>query len=229
MRALHAAGEARFGGLLLGLLVLLNPAPAAAQDAARGRALYVGNCAQCHADPPGSGSVNPMVRTGAEIRGAINRVSPMGYLGGALADADLADIAAYFVGVLDRPVNAPAFEVTGQWASVVQPWWALYVTQYAQRSKLTGGWLTFDAQGQAIWLYFHESGGWTAANTYRATLFRNTGPPFATAPGTGADAPRANVAGAIEFIFLDRDTADVAFQLDGTRITHRIVRVTYPQ
>ena len=74
--------------------------PASAQDAARGRAFYADICARCHADPPGSGAVDPLVRTGDQIRAAINRVSPMKYLGDALSAADLADIAAYFATVL---------------------------------------------------------------------------------------------------------------------------------
>lgn len=172
--------------------------------------------------------MNPLVRTAAEIRGTINRVSPMRNLGAALSDADLADIAAYFVTVLDAPVNTPSFDVTGQWASVTQPWWALYLTQYAQRTLLTGGWLTFDAQGSAIWLYFYESGTWTAPGIYTAQLFRNTGPPFATPPGVGAPSPEAVNAGTVVLAFMDRETADVTFGVDGTRITHRIRRVVYP-
>jgi len=227
--SIFGLGEARLGGLLLCLLLLLGYGSVSAQDAARGRTLYAGICAQCHGDPPGSGSVNPLVRTGDEIRGAINRVSPMGNLGGVLSDADLTDIAAYFVKVLDTTAHAPLFDVSGQWASIVQPWWALYVTQYAQRSLLTGGWLTFDGEGNAIWLYFYESGGWTAPDTYTAQLYRNTGPPFATAPGMGAPAPKATNAGTVALVFSDRDTADVTFGLDGIRISHRIKRVLYPR
>jgi mono/diheme cytochrome c family protein len=76
------------------LLVLLASVPSVAQDAARGRTLYASICANCHADPPGEGAIDPRARTGDEIRTAINRVSPMRFLGGALSIADLADIAA---------------------------------------------------------------------------------------------------------------------------------------
>jgi cytochrome c553 len=215
----------RFGGFFV-LLAALGAHPALAQDPARGRTLYVDHCARCHSDPPGSGAINPLVRTGDEIRGAINRVSPMRALGATLADTDLADIAAYFVTVLGPPTNAPDYDVSGQWASATQPWWALYVTQYAGRTLLTGGWLTFDQQGQSIWLYFHEAGGWTGPGIYTAKLFRNTGPAFATPPGTGANAPKATEVGTVAFVFSDRDTADVTFTLDGIRVTHRIGRVS---
>ncbi len=220
--------KARCGGLFLLLLTAMGLAPALAQDAARGRALYSSTCSGCHSDPPGSGSVNPLVRTGDEIRAAINRVSPMRSLGATLSSTDLADIAAYFVTVLGPPANAPDFDVSGQWASATQPWWALYVTQYAGRSLLTGGWLTFDQQGNSIWLYFYEAGGWTGPGIYMAKLFRNTGPAFATPPGAGADAPKATEVGSVAFVFSDRNTADVTFTLDGIRVTHRIGRVANP-
>jgi mono/diheme cytochrome c family protein len=74
--------RALLGGLSL-LLMALGGA-ASAQDAALGRTLYVTHCARCHADPPGSGSVNPLVRTADEIRGALGRVSPMRMLNGVL-------------------------------------------------------------------------------------------------------------------------------------------------
>jgi hypothetical protein len=199
-----------------------------AQEAVRGRALYADHCARCHSDPPGSGAINPLVRTADQIRAAINRVSPMKFLGDALSNADLAEIAAYFGTVLGPATDTPDFNVSGQWANSSQPWWTLYVTQYAGRSVLSGGWLTFDAQGHAIWLYFHEAGSWTGPGIYTARLFRNTGPPFGTAPGPGADAPRSIEVGTIAFVFSDRDTADVTFVLEGTRVTHKIGRVSFP-
>lgn len=214
----------RCGGLLLVLLAQVLT-PASAQDAARGRALYADICARCHSDPPGSGAINPLVRTADQIRAAINRVSPMKSLGAALSDADLAAIAAYFVTVLGPPTNTPDFDVSGQWASATQPWWALYVTQHAGRSALSGGWLTFDTNGAAVWLYFHQAGGWTGPGIYTASLFRNSGPPFATPPGPGAGDPKATEVGTIALVFTDRDNADVTFVLEGVRVAHKIGRV----
>jgi mono/diheme cytochrome c family protein len=214
----------RRGGLLL-LLLALGLAPASAQDAACGRALYADICARCHSDPPGSGAIDPRVRTADQIRAAINRVSPMRFLGDALAGADLASIAAYFVTVLGPPTDVPDFDVSGQWASATQPWWALYVTQHAGNSALSGGWLTFDASRDAVWLYFHEAGGWTGPGIYTASLFRNSGPPFATPPGSGAEAPKATAVGTIALVFTDRDNAEVTFVLEGVRVAHRIARV----
>lgn len=219
--------KARARGLFIGL-ALLSSAPALAQDAARGRTLYASICSNCHADPPGTGAVDPRVRTGDEIRATINRVSPMRFLGGALSNADLADIAAYFVTLLGAPTNAPPFDVGGQWSSATQPWWALYVTQYASGALLTGGWLTFDADGNATWLYFYESGAWTSPGVYTAKLFRNTGPPFATPPASGAGMPKAIEVGSIVLGFSARDAADVTFAVGGIEVTHRLGRAAYP-
>lgn len=168
------------------------------------------------------------MRTGDQIRAAIARVSPMRTLAATLSEADMADVAAYFVTVLGPPTNAPDFGVGGQWASAVQPWWALYVTQHALGAALSGGWLTFDAGGNAVWLYFHEAGTWTAPGVYEAALFRNTGPPFGTPPGAGTTAPRATAAGSIAFVFTDGDTAEATFVVDGHRVVHRIGRVRLP-
>jgi hypothetical protein len=213
------------GGRLFLLLLALWLAPASAQDAARGRALYSDICARCHSDPPGSGAINPLVRTADQIRAALDHVSPMRSLGDALSGADLASIAAYFVTVLGPPADVPDFDVGGQWASSAQPWWTLYVTQHPSRVALSGGWLTFDVNGAAVWLYFHEAGGWTGPGIYTATLFRNTGPPFATPPGPGTDPPKAAQVGTIALVFTDRDNADVTFTLECVRVAHRIGRV----
>ena len=126
--------------------------------------------------------MNPLVRSGDEIRAALTRVSPMRFLSEALTATDLADIAAYFEAVLGPPDHSPPFDVTGQWASQSQPWWGLFVTHYANRSLLTGAWLTFDEKGEPRWLYFYESGSWIAPSVYSAALFRNTGPPFGLPP-----------------------------------------------
>jgi len=220
--------KAGHGGLLCWLF-LVTPSIASAQDAVQGRALYANNCARCHSDPPGSGSINPLVRTADEIRAAINRVSPMKFLGEALSNANLIDVAAYFETVLGPPRNAPDFDVSGQWANATQPWWALYLTHYAGRSTLSGGWLTFDAKSNATWLYFHEAGDWVGPGIYTAKLFRNTGPAFATPAELSVGAPQAVEVGTIAFVFSDRETADVTFVLEGQRITHRIGRIRYPQ
>ena len=217
--------RARFGGLLLFALLGFD---ALAQDAANGRSLYLNNCARCHADPPGSGSVNPLVRSADEIRAAINRVSPMGFLS-SLADRELQDIAAYFATVLGEPTNAPDFNVGGQWYDPTQPWWALSLIQFSGRKRLTGIWSTFDAEQKPIWLYFYDGGGWTGPRIYTAKLYRNSGPPFSGQPDSQGPPPQATEVGSIALVFTDRTTADVTFILEGTQVSRKITRSNYPQ
>jgi hypothetical protein len=211
------------------MLCMAGAAVANAQDVASGRATYRATCAVCHSDPPGTGSVDPRVRTADEIRGAMLRVSPMGFLNGVLSAAELDNLAAYFRSILDQPSFAPDFDVSGQWQSQRQTWWTLFVTQYAAGTQLSGGWLTFDATGAPTWLFFYEGGGWIAAGVYSAKLRRNTGPPFATDPNADGSVASTDDVGTIAFVFSDRNAAEVTFDVGGTRVTHRIGRVSYPK
>lgn len=167
------------------------------------------------------------MRTPDQIRAAIGRVSPMRFLNDALTEGDLADIASYFVTVLGPPSFAPAFGVSGQWANPAEPWWVLYVTQYAAGQLLTGGWLTFDAARNPTWMYFYEGGGWTAPGVYVAKLYRDSGPGYAAVPGEG-EAGRATEAGSVALVFSADGSADVTFALPEQRITHKVRRTALP-
>lgn len=216
--------KARFGGLLLFFLACLAGA-ASAQDAARGRTLYVEHCARCHADPPGSGSINPLVRTADEIRGALGRVSPMRMLNALLSDADLRDIAAYFVTVLGEPTNNPDFNVGDVWWDSSQNGWALLLRQHSGRKQLAGIWYTFDADGKAAW-YLFNGGSWSAPSVYTAKLYRHTGSPL-TVPYDAA-ALRATEVGTAALVFSNRDVADATFVVDGVRVIKKIGRFSFP-
>jgi hypothetical protein len=217
--------KALFGGLFL--LLMLFAGAAFAQDAAIGRTLYVTHCARCHADPPGSGSVNPLVRTADEIRGALGRVSPMRMLNGILSDKDLQDIAAYFVTVLGEPTNAPDFTITGQWWDPERPWMALVFNHYANRKQLSGIWHTFDDSGNAVWLYFID-GAWTGPSIYNGKLYRNSGPPYAQ-PADPAKPPATAVVGEVAIVFSNRESADITFIVNGQRMTRKIARYNFPR
>jgi cytochrome c553 len=89
---------------------------AEAQDASRGGALYrtlpsspaAGSCISCHGEPVNNrNSVLRGAAVGAVIARTITAVGAMGYLRQYLADADLADIAAYLATVLPAgPIDA---------------------------------------------------------------------------------------------------------------------------
>jgi cytochrome c553 len=217
--------KALLGGLFL--LQMLFAGAAFAQDAAIGRTLYVTHCARCHADPPGSGSVNPLVRTADEIRGALGRVSPMRMLNGILSDKDLQDIAAYFVTVLGEPTNAPDFTIAGQWWDLERPWMALVFNHFANRKQLSGIWHTFDDSGNAVWLYFID-GAWTGPSIYTGKLYRNSGPPYAQ-PADPAKPPATAVVGEVAIVFSNRESADITFIVNGQRMTRKIARYNFPR
>ena len=95
----------------LALLGVLLAGPAAAQDAARGAALYLQlpggqpSCVECHGpDPQGNRNRLLTAASGPSVIAlAITKVGAMGYLGELLAERDRADLSAYLarVNVLD--------------------------------------------------------------------------------------------------------------------------------
>ena len=95
----------------LGLAAALLAGPAAAQDAARGAALYLQlpggqpSCVECHGPDP-QGNRNRLLTAAigpSTISLAITKVGAMGYLGELLNERDRADLSAYLarVNVLD--------------------------------------------------------------------------------------------------------------------------------
>jgi len=93
--------------LQLGLVVGLLAGPAAAQDAARGAALYLQlpggqpSCVECHGpDPLGNRNRLLTAAGGPEIIAlAITKVGAMGYLGELLDERDRSDLSAYLARV----------------------------------------------------------------------------------------------------------------------------------
>ena len=86
-------------------LVLVFMAPAAAQDALRGKRLYLDtarvtgapvSCVDCHrALPPGLFGIGSAANNPAIIANALNSIPQMAPLRGRLTAADIADVAAY--------------------------------------------------------------------------------------------------------------------------------------
>ena len=97
----------------LGLLAASGTPPAAAQDAARGAALYLRladdtrSCVSCHGPDPGTNQNNILRAADSPdtLVKVMNTVAPMGFLRSLLSDADRADVAA-FLGTIAR-LNAP--------------------------------------------------------------------------------------------------------------------------
>lgn len=103
------------GALVLGALGIPH---AQAQDPFRGAGLYlqlpagVAACVSCHGPDP-AGNRNNLLRAAGQpvvLLKALNAIGVMGYLKGALSDADIADLAAYLQTVAHE-VNDPTRSV----------------------------------------------------------------------------------------------------------------------
>lgn len=100
-------------------MVLAFAAPAAAQDALRGKRFYLdtarltgasGSCVDCHrAFPPGLFGIGRAANNPAIIANALNTIPQMAPLRGRLSAADIADLAAYFG---DPSVPSPMLRVS---------------------------------------------------------------------------------------------------------------------
>lgn len=213
------------GHFFLLMLLLAMSWPAAAQDAARGRTLYVENCARCHADPPGSGFVDPRVRTADEIRGALNRVSPMGFLQSIITAQDERDLAAYFVQSLGPPTNRPDYNVGDFWWDQKSGGSSINLRQFSSRNQLAGIWYTFDAAGNPEWFLFN-GGSWSGPSVYVATLYRARGTPFTTLVDPSLYA--LTEVGTAALVFSDRANVDLTFTVSGQRTLSKMVRFTFP-
>ncbi|MDX2218784.1 MAG: cytochrome c [Burkholderiales bacterium] len=217
---------ARASGPLFFIALLSCAELASAQDSARGRALYVANCARCHADPPGSGFIDPRVRTPDEIRGALNRVSPMGFLQSVITAQDERDLAAYFVESLGPPTNRPDYNVGDFWWDQKNGGSSINLRQFSGRNQLAGIWYTYDASGNPVWFLFN-GGSWSGPSIYTAPLFRGRGSPFTAAE---VDPSRYGLTevGLVALVFSNRDNVDLTFTVSGQRTLAKMVRFAFP-
>jgi hypothetical protein len=111
----------RFGGELMLVMVLGATAPAAAQDALRGKRFYLDtarltgasvSCVDCHRGlPPGLFGIGRAANNPGTIANAVNTIPQMTPLRGRLAADDIADLAAY-IGNPDVP--SPTLRVSAQ-------------------------------------------------------------------------------------------------------------------
>lgn len=219
---------ARFGGLIFFFCCLLAGivAPASAQDAARGRTLYVENCARCHADPPGSGFVDPRVRTADEILATIQRVSPMRFLSTLIAAQEARELATYFNDSPGPATNRPDYNVGDFWWDQKSGGMSVNLRQFAGRDQLAGIWYTYDAQGQPVW-YLFNGGSWSAPSIYTAPLYASEGSPFMQ-PFSAQRFQQRQV-GTVALVFSDRDNVDFTFIVNGQRALAKMVRFPFPR
>lgn len=216
---------ARSRGPLFFCLTLAVALHAGAQDVQRGRALYVEHCARCHADPPGSGFIDPRVRTGDEIMATIQRVSPMRFLGNVITAQDARDLAAYFSDSLGPPTNRPDYNVGDFWWDQQNGGSSINLRQFSGRNQLAGIWYTYDESGNPIWFLFN-GGSWSGPSIYTAPLYRGRGSPFTAA----VDPARYGLTevGVVALVFSNRENVDLTFTVNGQRTLSKMVRFPFP-
>lgn len=199
-------------------LVAAGLTPVQAQNATSGQALYDGVCRGCHGFPP-SGGPESAAGNPAAITGAINSVSAMSFLRGVLSPADIADIAAYLLGLSGPPL--PAHDFTDLWWNPAEPGWGLNLIQHPS-NKVFGVTYTYEPPNRATWFVLPD-GAWTSPLTYSGPIYRASGPPF-NRPRFDPAMVSVRQVGMATLQFVDRENATFTFAVDGVAVTKNITR-----
>jgi hypothetical protein len=109
------------------------------------------------------------------------------------------------------------------WGGTAQNGWGVTINQ--QYRTLFSLWYTYDRDGRPTWLVM-PGGTWTAANTYTATAYRASGPPWLGVP---YDASRHSTVpvGTVTFTFTDAQNAAMSYTIDGVSGTNALTRVPF--
>ena len=148
---------------LLGLLLLLAPFSAAhAQNVARGQQLYAQWCTACHAADPRADSPRLVSNNPAALEIAIASRSQMRFLGPALSNADVADIAAYIGSVVDP--QSTVLPQLGWYWNPVESGRGFFYERRGTAIYMAG--FHYESDGRADWFVvpgYVESGRFAAA------------------------------------------------------------------
>jgi photosystem II stability/assembly factor-like uncharacterized protein len=109
------------------------------------------------------------------------------------------------------------------WGGTAQNGWGIAINQ--QYRTLFSLWYTYDRDGKATWLVM-PAGAWTAANTYSASAYRASGPPWLGVP---YDPSRHSLApvGNVTVTFTDAQNAVMTYTIDGVSGTNALTRVPF--
>ena len=103
--------------------------------------------------------------------------------------------------------------------------WGINITH--QANTLFATWFTYDADGSGMWIVM-ANGAQSSSNpnSYSGTLFRTTGPSFASATWDSSKVVATPV-GTGTFTFTDRNNGSFAYTLNGVTQTKQLVREVY--
>jgi cytochrome c553 len=196
--------------------------PAAAQNVAAGRELYMSICIVCHGDPP-AGGPERAANDPALIRNAVNsNVPTMSFLRGLLTNQDYIDIAAYIASLSAPPVNpVPAFDYSDLWWNAGESGWGLNLIQHSS-NVVFGVMYTYEAPNRPAWFVI-PGGAWTTPTVYAGAIYRVTGPPYNRLPFNPSQVGVRQV-GLATLTFSSRDAGTFTFTVDNVATTKAITR-----
>jgi hypothetical protein len=129
-------------------------------------------------------------------------------------------------GVRKLPINGPAggpnYDLSDIWWNPLESGWGVSITH--QNNAIFAVWFTYGSDGKVIW-YPMPGGSWNG-NTYTGTLYRTTSSRWLGVP-YDASKFRATAVGTMSFRFLDTNTADTTYTVDGITQTKTITRQPY--
>jgi len=210
-------------------LVLSALAFPARADLANGESILKNTCAACHGFPPLAGpdraANNPQL-----IADAINfRVPQMSFLRGMFTFADYQDIAAY-VAFLQNPTPTFPNSYQGLWLKFPyesEAGWGINFTHAG--TVLFATWFTYDTDGSGMWLVM-DNGAPSAGNPNRFTgnVYRTTAPgAFDSVPFQSIGPGNYTLVGTLTVNFLDADTAEMSYTINGVSQTKNLSRYIY--
>jgi chitinase len=174
------------------------------------------------------------------VSAAFNAYNPASFVAGPVAGRGSftfnADDTGNFVYVIDGisgsktirklefggPAGGPATALSDIWWNPAENGWGVSITN--QNNAIFAVWFTYGADGKVTW-YPMPGGTWNG-NTYTGTLYRTSSSAWL---GAAYDASKlkATAVGTMSFRFVDGNTADMTYTVDGVTQTKTITRQPY--
>jgi hypothetical protein len=123
---------------------------------------------------------------------------------------------------ISGPAGGPAGDLSDIWWNPTENGWGVSITH--QNNAIFAVWFTYGTDGKPVW--FPLPGGTWNGNTYTGKLYRTTSSPWVGVP-YDASKLKATEVGTMSFKFLDGNTADMTYTVDGVTQTKTITRQPY--
>jgi hypothetical protein len=123
---------------------------------------------------------------------------------------------------ISGPAGGPAGDLSDIWWNPTENGWGVSITH--QNNAIFAVWFTYGTDGKPVW--FPMPGGTWNGNTYTGKLYRTTSSPWLGVP-YDATKLKASEIGTMSLKFLDGNTADMTYAVDGVTQTKTITRQPY--